>query len=155
MEQLENPPLTDSGFFETSSSASVDNVVWSQIRACRNVSAGGEDKRGVVIAQHGNGKIVFKSSQDPAREVFLTRLCRHLGVSAPAIRLLARGTPEYGKMSGVVRGLVLRPAVLVMEFVEGEVLGGVSRKQAEVYRLSPREKMCGRIVTLRLLLLER
>jgi hypothetical protein len=111
-----NPPLTESGQFDESSSASIDDVVWSQVSGCRRLVEGGESNRGVIVANYGQKKIITKSSQEPAREMYLTRLCRHLGVSAPAIRFVLCGSKEYKEMGRVVKAD--KPVMLVMEFVE-------------------------------------
>ncbi len=140
-----NPPLTESGQFDgeevkcflcrhserppflaESSSASIDVIAWATVCNCRNVSEGGESNRGIIVAELLKKKIVIKSSQDPAREMFLTRLCRWLGVSAPAVRFVVCDTDEYTQMSRVVRGMTMRPVVLVMEFVQGTTLNKVN-----------------------------
>jgi hypothetical protein len=126
-----NPPLTESGQFDESSSASLDDIVWSNVRNCRRLAEGGESNRGVVIGEFNGKKIVVKSSQEPAREMFLTRLCRHLGVSAPAIRFVVAGSKEYKEMGRAVRAD--KPVMLVMEFVHGKTLGRISHDAAVKY----------------------
>jgi hypothetical protein len=138
-----NPPLTESGqfdgacdgnmaflclsrLFSDNSSASIDVIAWSTLRNCKHVSEGGESSRGIVVAELLTKKIVLKSSQEPAREMFLTRLCRWLGVAAPAIRFVVSGSDEYRQMSRAVHGMTLRPVVLVMEFVSGMTMSRIS-----------------------------
>ncbi len=101
-------------------------IAWNTVRNCRHVSEGGESSRGVVVAELLTTKIVIKSSQEPAREMYLTRLCRWLGVAAPALRFVVAGTEEYKQMSRTVRGMTLRPVVLVMEFVSGMTMNRIS-----------------------------
>ena len=100
-------------------------ISWNTLRNCRHVSEGGESSRGIVLAELLTKKVVIKSSQEPAREMYLTRLCRWLGVAAPAVRFVVAGSDEYDQMSRAVRGLTLRPVVLVMEYVEGVTMSRI------------------------------
>lgn len=117
-------PLTASGQFDSDASGSIDNVAWGTVKGSSPLSETGSN-RGVVLVSLLTKKLVLKSSQEPAREMFLTRLCRHLGVAAPACRFVLAGSDEYVQISQRVRGLTTRPVFVIQEYVEGTTLSQI------------------------------
>ena len=117
-------PLTQSGQFDDSQSHSVDNIAWNTVRSSAALSETGSN-RGVVLVQLKLKQVIVKSSQEPAREMFLTRLCRHLGVSAPNCRFVPSSSKEHKLIVQHVRGLTKRPVFVVQEFVHGTTLSNI------------------------------
>lgn len=151
-------PLTTSGTWNDAASADIDNIAWASLSAATHVSANGETSSGVVICTLAKAqKVVAKFSQEPARELFLTRICRHLGVSAPHIRLVPSYSDEYKRMWGALgrRGAQsMLPVVVVMEFVSGTTLDCMTPALAKLYfscaspKSAPVLRSLGRIMAL-------
>ena len=116
-------PLTESGVFDNSSSADITRIEWSVgVKDVKKVCLNESSKGGVSIITFKNEKkVVIKASPEPARELFLTRIGRHLGVPAPSVKVLACGEEEYRQALRVGRE-EYKPCILLMEFVSGQAL---------------------------------
>lgn len=147
-------PLTASGQYDESGSADIDHVQWSSVRATRHLSSTGLRANGVVVVDLAKqSSVVVKSSMEPAREMFLTRLCRHLGVAAPSMRFVHRGTAEYAQMLRATH-VVERPVLCLQDFVKGVTLEQLTTQHAQLYfrstskQSSPVLRALGRIMGL-------
>jgi len=89
-----------------------------------------------------------KCSKSPQSELFAMALTRHLNLSAPDARVVARGTTEWKEIAAKIEGLArdqggesqatfissklnAAPFLLLMQFVEGQCLGDFTKDQVE------------------------
>lgn len=123
--QMQDVPLTESGQFDDSSSVDITDVVWSSARGAKQLSDHPNSGTYLVQIANQNKRVIVKNSSEPAREMFLTRIARHLGVSAPPIRFVMTGQKEYQELLRSVRVTSPKPVILIMGFVEGVTLSAL------------------------------
>ena len=140
-------PLTESAIFDVSKSASLERLDWDNACAFKT-SSGGSAGVFFVEFKRDDGKhvkCVVKGSPETAREVFVARLARSLGISCPHVRVIPYCDIEFKDLQQVISKLAQgedrhkasknlnRPQILIMEFVDGISLYELNKDLVEKY----------------------
>jgi hypothetical protein len=141
------PAMFDSAVFNEESTINLRQIPWELVTSFKCSEAGSV---GVFFIRISNKTVVVKSSKSPQSELFAMALARHLNLSAPDARVVARGTTEWNGIASKIEELAKAqsgesaaanisskiknaPFLLIMQFVEGLCLGELIKTQADRY----------------------
>eukprot|EP01103_Thecamoeba_quadrilineata_P003152 TRINITY_DN12962_c0_g1_i1.p1 TRINITY_DN12962_c0_g1~~TRINITY_DN12962_c0_g1_i1.p1 ORF type:complete len:420 (-),score=82.41 TRINITY_DN12962_c0_g1_i1:104-1330(-) len=134
--------LNGSGDFDEDSTEQLRKIDWASVKSFKSSESGSV---GVYIINIKDKTVVVKGSKSPNSELFAVSLARHVNLSAPDTRVVARETDEMIAIStslqliakdkgldpkAIEKKLNSFPFLLIMQFVEGVSLGDLSLEEA-------------------------